>query len=647
MSGEVAAYIRVSSDKQDTARQEEAVRSAARRHFDCGIDHWFKDAEGRNPRDLPHKRRDFQRMMAAVEAGRLSCIIVDSQDRFGTRDAHQFGAFITKLRDNNCSLFDANGRDLSGDDDATVLTGTIGALTSSREQREKARRCIGGMLEHAKQGKYVGGYPPFGLDVVCFGPDGKEKWRSVYVGHFDRQKVYPDGTCERFQGKDNSPQKDNADTFYVRPSVETERLEIVRQIFKWYATETISPRQIATRLRDLKIDPVYGKPWDKVRISSMLRNPVYIGRPTWNKRGGSRFVEFVRGQIRDIQRIGNVKTGRHREAADMIALDRPQFEAIVDRKTWEAVQAKIERMAQGRGKKSAQTAELWLRPFLVCGHCMKPMHATRGVDRLRTWPSYFCATYGQYGPENPTGCHCHRVKHDKIEGLLSDYVSNVKPQIKQLLSAVRSGDRKLLDAVAAECGISRAEFSEASRQALEFFDAHATADEKRRRRGGDFFVLLGQVFQRVRPTIEKQIAGKESELDRMLDDFRGLAPILRDRANAKMETIQTEIELLRAQLAGFSSQYKGAEAELAARMKAVDRAEDSLRNPASGRQKTAIVSDVIDKIICYFEHSETRPRKRNQKRKNHGKSLLTKVEFHPVEGDVFTCFTDGKAEAQD
>ena len=637
MSGEIAAYIRVSSDKQDTARQEEAVKIAARR-LDLGIDVWFKDSEGRNPRDLPHKRKEFQRMMAAVEAGRLSLIIVDSQDRFGTRDAHQFGSFVTKLRDNNCSLFDANGRDLSGDDDATVLTGTIGALTSSREQREKARRCIGGLLEHAKQGKYVGGYPPYGMDVVCYGPDGKEKWRSVYVGHFDRQKVYPDGTCERFQGKDNSPQKDNADTLYIRPSIEKERLDVVRQIFKWYATETISPRQIANRLRDLKIDAIYTSNWDKVRVSAILRNPAYIGRPTWNKRGGSRFVEFVRGQIREIQRTGAVKTGRHRDAADMVALDKPQFEAIIDKKTWEDVQAKIQRMAQGRGKKASQTAELWLRPFLVCGHCMKPMHATRGVDKQRTWPSYFCATYGQYGSENPTGCHCHRVKHDKIEGLISDYVAKIKPQVKQLLAAVRAGDSKLIRQLLRDAVHSDADLCDASTDAVRFFRQHATPDESRKwkKDRGSFWELLESVFERTKPATEQAIAGKEAELDKMLDDFRGLAPVLRDRANAKMEAALEEIKSLRSKLTGFRSQYKEAESELAARLKAIDRATDSLRNPSSGRQKTALISDVVDKIVCYFEHTETRPLKRSQKRKNHGKSLLAKVEVHPVDGEIFT-----------
>ena len=76
----------------------------------------------------------------------------------------------------------------------------------------------------------------------------KRSGERVYVGHYQRWKVYPDGKREQFDGKDNSPRKDPTDTLFVRPTIETERLKAVKQIFEWYATEAISPQQIATRL---------------------------------------------------------------------------------------------------------------------------------------------------------------------------------------------------------------------------------------------------------------------------------------------------------------------------------------------------------------------------------------------------------------
>ncbi len=553
MSGDVAAYIRVSSDKQDTTRQRESVEAAAQQ-LGFTIDHWFQDSEGKNSRDLPHKRVAFKRMMAAVERRELKLVIVDSQDRFGTRDAAQFGSFITHFRDNGCSLFDATGRDFSADDDGAVLTTTIGALTSTREQREKGRRCLGGMVEHAKQGHYVGGYPPFGMDVVCFGSDGQEKWRSLYVGHFDRWKVYPNGTREHYKGKDNAPQKDREDVFHYRPSIESGRLQVVRDIFRWYATEAISPRQIATRLNDLKVKPIFGERWDKVKILQLLRNPVYIGRPKWNKRAGSRFVEFVGGRIRDIPRSMGIKMGRPRDAVDQIGLDKPQFDPIVDRKTWDAVQKKIHDASDKQRavpKRPPQTAELWLKPFLICGHCNKPMRATRGGQGRMAWPSYFCGTYGTHGAKNPTGCHCHRIKHDQIEKLLAAYIAEKMPAAHQMLKAANGSASGRIQELYDDCDPQSHDHLAVE---MEVFirEHHPGGKRLKLDTHDDCRKHIDEALAAARQKLGPIIAAKEAELDRMLDDFRSLAPVLRERANAKMEAAQKEIDALKRELRDFA-----------------------------------------------------------------------------------------------
>ena len=110
-------------------------------------------------------------------------------------------------------------------------------------------------------------------------------------------KIHPDGTRQEFNGKGNFPAKDPTDELRLAPSVETRRIEVVRQIFETYAGEAIPLRAIATRLNDLEVDPVFGDTWNQPKIKHMLANPAYIGFPTWNKRGGSRFVEFVDGAV--------------------------------------------------------------------------------------------------------------------------------------------------------------------------------------------------------------------------------------------------------------------------------------------------------------------------------------------------------------
>jgi DNA invertase Pin-like site-specific DNA recombinase len=633
-----AGYLRVSSDKQDIARQRASINKWAER-AGRSIDVWFEDSQGRNSRDLAGKRQGFQKMLKAVEAGVVTCIIVDSQDRFGTRDAHEWGKFLTILRDHDCSLLDASGKELSADDDASVLMGTIGALTSTREQKEKAYRNVSGKVQKAKLGEYQGGNPPYGFDVVCFGSDGNEKWRSVYFGHFKRKKVYPDGRREQFDGKDNSPRKDATDTLFVRPTIEKERLKIVKQIFNWYANEAISPHQISERLNELRVDPVFGDAWNKVKVRQLLRNPVYIGFPTWNKSAGSRFAEYLGGQIQSVARTnGLVKQGRRRAASDYVQPDKPLFEPIVDQETWDKVQAKAEIASSEQlavPKRPAQTGELWLKPFLVCGRCGKSMRATRGESTRGMFPSYFCGTYGTYGRKNLTGCHCHRVKHSLLEQIVVDYVRQTSPKVVQLLNATHTGDLEAAKPLIQAISDTTGEYLGLQCDMLLFVDLNMDDRERAKslKKGMGIRDIYGLAYEQLRPRIEDEIAVKERELDRMLDGYADLTGGIRERAKAKMEDLQREVDLLRRDLVDWRQPYEEIERELAARKSALDRATEVLSNGAAGRQKTEALSAVVDQVVCHFRHTPG-------KGKYHGKSHLDKVEIVPVSGDS-VCFTDG------
>jgi hypothetical protein len=73
MSRATAAHIRVSSDKQDTERQEKRIRATR-----LPITYWFLDAVGKNPRDLPHKRPEFQRIYEDISPRQISTGLADT-----------------------------------------------------------------------------------------------------------------------------------------------------------------------------------------------------------------------------------------------------------------------------------------------------------------------------------------------------------------------------------------------------------------------------------------------------------------------------------------------------------------------------------------------------------------------------------------
>ena len=206
-----------------------------------------------------------------------------------------------------------------------VICSTVGALTSSREQREKASRVLTGKLTLARKGQFLGGYCPYGMDVVAFDAEGKEVWRVVYEGHDRRVKVYPDGRRERFDGKRNRPPKALHETLKYRPSIIDERVKYVKLIFRWYATESISPGQIAVRLNDLGVSPVFSPLWHQNIIKYLLANPVYVGKPAYNKASNGRFMEFTGGQVKTAERKPSRKHGQ----SDQIRPDGDEFEPMV------------------------------------------------------------------------------------------------------------------------------------------------------------------------------------------------------------------------------------------------------------------------------------------------------------------------------
>lgn len=606
----IAAYIRVSSDKQDVARQRESITDWATRNGHA-IVHWFEDSDGKNPRDQAAKRPSFQRLLKAVESGLVTMIIVDSQDRFGTKDAYQLGKFLTLLRENDCELWSVNQGNLTANDDATILTNTIGALTSTREQKEKATRSVGGLVKTAKAGLYPGGVAPYGLDVVCFA-DGREKWRVRWNSQTERVRIYPDGKTEQFNGRGNMPASDPTDELRFRPG-DDKRLAVVRQIFGWYATEDVSPGTIATRLNRSGVINAYGNAWNKAGVRSLLANPVYIGLPAWNKRGKPRFKEWSGGQLCDV----TDKKTRRRKPSDFVQPETQEFEPIISGDVWDKVQDKLGKSSQGT-KRPAQVASLYLKPFLICGGCGKPMRACKPQPRM-DYGTYICGTYGTFGKENPTGCRCHRVKHSVLEAIVDKYVEETEPELAKL------GDRqenKLARFVGEEFNLAYS-----SMMLLWSRMTEHVPDDWGKRVSGEWWnawLNISQAYEPpTRPDVEAEIDAKESELDSMLSGFARLSPALQDRANAKMEALQGEIDALRAEIEDLSIPYRDACKEVATRQHALRHAL-SVRDE-SGPARAEALRSVVDRVVCNFRYQGV-------------KSIIDSVEIFPVSGDAL-CFT--------
>ncbi len=492
-------------------------------------------------------------------------------------------------------LLDASGKQLNSDDDGSVICSTVGALTSSREQREKASRVLTGKLTLARKGQFLGGYCPYGCDVVAFDAQENEVWRVVYEGHDRRRKVYPDGREERFDGRRNVPPRALHETLKYRPSIVAERVRYVKLIFQWYTTESISAGQIAARLNDFGVSPVFGPLWHQGVVKYLLANAVYTGRPTYNKQSSGRFMEFVGGQVKGAER----KPARRHAQSDHVRPDGDEFEPMVSPKVFDKAQAKLA-ASKGRVRRAPKTASLWLRGFVVCAKCGKPMRGLSGNPGNGLQPGYLCAEYGRWGKRAPSGCGHFRVEHELLESLVLDYLTQTAPQVKALLDATTATDldaaRPLLEAVDA----ADASLGGVWLDMLTFVDEHWPGNKARRKTRMSIEELYGFLYERAKPQLEKRVAEKEAEIETILDGFVGLTPKMKDRVNKRLEALQTELDALRRDLTDWRGSWEYLHGLLAARQEALQRATAALNQEGHVRQKAEVLKTVVDKIVCHF-----------------------------------------------
>src|SRR5262249_15019566 len=135
IDGPGAAYVRVSDDQQDTLRQYEVLHEFEKRH---GVTipqaNWFKD-EGW-ARDTADRRPDFLRLMKSAEAGKIKWIAVSERDRFGTKNSKQLIAYLYRLDEAGCKLYDATDKEWTGEDFTTFIMAGVDGENSKGEQHK-------------------------------------------------------------------------------------------------------------------------------------------------------------------------------------------------------------------------------------------------------------------------------------------------------------------------------------------------------------------------------------------------------------------------------------------------------------------------------------------------------------------------------
>lgn len=314
----IAAYARYSSDAQREASLKDQLRNCrgycTRMGWPAPVE--YQDAAISGSRN---DRPGYLRLLA--DATRFDVILVDELSRL-SRDSIESATAIRRLKFANVRVIGvSDGYDTA--QKGHKANGALRGLMSELYLDDLAEKTHRGLTGRALAGASAGGLP-FGYTV----------------GAKAGQRV-----------------------------VDELQAAVVRRIFSEYLAGG-TPRAIAAGLnRDGVPSARPGKTWaasaihgDVKRGIGILANPIYVGRQVWNRSHWIKHPDTGR----------RIRQERPRE--DWITQELPEL-AIVDRATWDAVQARIKRQGACTGKRGGpgRPPKYLLSGLLRCADCGGPL----------------------------------------------------------------------------------------------------------------------------------------------------------------------------------------------------------------------------------------------------------------------------------
>lgn len=415
----VAAYCRVSTDKDDQANSFESQQRYFREYIERNPD-WelvkiYPDEgiSGTNTK----KRKEFNRMIAAAKAGKIDLIITKEVSRFArntvdtlqyTRDLKKLGVYVFFMNDN-----------INTKDPDSELRLTIMASIAQEESRKTSERVKWGQKRRMEQG-VVFGRDMLGYDVR----DGK-----LFINEAGA--------------------------------------EVVRLIFHKFLEEGKGTYTIARELREAGIETsTHMKNWTNTVILRALRNEKYCG-------------DLIQKKTYTPDYLSHDK--KYNRGEEEFVVLRDHHEPIISREIFERTQRELERRSPSPEQKAKHSNRYCLSGKIVCGGCgsrfVSRAKKRQDGSQYKAWRCYEAAQHGLPKIDkagNAIGCSVNQqirdedfmlmiqmvVKHlrQNKERLIQDLVEIVKmvlsagdagenelPKLERRMEAVSEKKEKLLD----------------------------------------------------------------------------------------------------------------------------------------------------------------------------------------------------------
>jgi site-specific DNA recombinase len=256
-SGGVAAYLRVSSDAQKQQGTIENQRTALERYF--AVDAvkpygWYED-EAVSGYAVPFALRpDGKRLLADVQAGRVSLIIVTKLDRLG-RNAYEVLGAVRQIEAAGGRIFSLKENiDTSTNGGRLFLTILAGVAEFERDNiLERSDAGLQRRLSGNDTG-YMGGTAPYGYRV-----EGKRRDARLVI----------DDTLDSVSGYSEA--------------------DVVRLCWHLLVEQDWATTRIALHLIEQGVPTRHGVPWTPETIRSMVTDMAYAGTRTYRRKDGATY----------------------------------------------------------------------------------------------------------------------------------------------------------------------------------------------------------------------------------------------------------------------------------------------------------------------------------------------------------------------
>ncbi len=386
MTMRVAAYCRVSTDKEEQLSSLESQRTYFSRYIAQAADwelaeiYYDEGVSGTETR----RREGFQRMMADAYAGRIDLIVTKEVSRFArntvdllscTRKLASMGIGIVFINDNIHTLASDGELRLS-----------IMASIAQEESRKTSERVKWGQKRRMETG-IVFGRSMLGYDVR----DG-------------------------------------------RLSVESQGAKIVRLIFHKYVHENKGTHVIARELQEAGMHPMRGSAWSSTVILRVLRNEKYVGDLCQKKTYTPDYLTHIR---------------RNNNGAEEKIYLKNHHEPIIDRHLWERAQAILAERTRALSCHMAHGNRYWCSGKVICGACGAHfVSRTKKRPQAVPYHAWRCAEAAKHGarhvPENTQGCSMHSVNEKVLLSAVAFVLRHICMDKATLLEQMKE---KLLDAL--------------------------------------------------------------------------------------------------------------------------------------------------------------------------------------------------------